>query len=138
MLAVFPTNSFEQLCINYANEKLQFHFNEVIFHEETAMYVTEGISLEEVEFEDNALCVNLIEAKPFGIFRSDKSRIIVAADSSTSDCFDGSASLSLFVSISFSLFDLTCRNLQYDHTHSPSRSYSIYVQENITHQITVV
>lgn len=66
---VFPTNSFEQLCINYANEKLQFHFNEVIFHEETAMYLAEGISLEEVVFEDNAQCVSLIEAKPFGIFR---------------------------------------------------------------------
>jgi myosin heavy subunit len=67
---VFPLNSLEQLCINYANEKLQFHFNEVIFHEETQMYLSEGISLEKVIFEDNSECVALIEGKPIGIFRS--------------------------------------------------------------------
>jgi myosin heavy subunit len=60
---VFEINSFEQLCINYANEKLQYHFNEVIFHEEKLMYQDEGISLEEIQFEDNSECVNLIEGK---------------------------------------------------------------------------
>jgi hypothetical protein len=60
-------NSFEQLCINYANEKLQYHFNEVIFSEEMNMYAQEGIPLESIVFEDNGECVNLIEAKPVGI-----------------------------------------------------------------------
>eukprot|EP01035_Chromulina_nebulosa_P019870 gene19870-25822_t len=64
---VFENNSFEQLCINYANEKLQLHFNEVIFHEETKMYVDEGASLSEIVFEDNAECVALIESKPLGV-----------------------------------------------------------------------
>jgi hypothetical protein len=40
---------------------LQFHFNEVIFSEETAMYAAEGVPTESVVFEDNAECVKLIE-----------------------------------------------------------------------------
>jgi myosin heavy subunit len=40
---VFKHNSFEQLCINYANEKLQFHFNDFIFNEELKMYKSEGV-----------------------------------------------------------------------------------------------
>jgi hypothetical protein len=39
----------------------QFHFNEVIFSEETAMYAAEGVPTESVVFEDNAECVKLIE-----------------------------------------------------------------------------
>ena len=64
---VFELNSFEQLCINYANEKLQFHFNDVIFSEEMVMYSEEGISLDKINFEDNGECVNLIEGKPYGL-----------------------------------------------------------------------
>ena len=64
---IFQINSFEQLCINYANEKLQHHFNEVIFTEERLMYESEGIDLAEIKFEDNSECVRLIEGKPFGL-----------------------------------------------------------------------
>lgn len=64
---VFEINSFEQLCINYANEKLQFHFNEVIFNEEMKMYSDEGVPSEAISFVDNGLCVDLIEAKPMGL-----------------------------------------------------------------------
>jgi hypothetical protein len=44
---------------------LQFHFNEVIFSEETAMYAAEGVPTESVVFEDNAECVKLIEGAFF-------------------------------------------------------------------------
>ncbi|GMI13374.1 hypothetical protein TrLO_g7961 [Triparma laevis f. longispina] len=59
---VFAHNSFEQLCINYANEKLQFHFNDFIFNEEMKMYQSEGVPCESMTFKDNAQCLSMIEA----------------------------------------------------------------------------
>jgi myosin heavy subunit len=64
---IFEENSFEQLSINYANEKLQLHFNEVIFNEELKMYTEEGIPAEAIQFVDNSECVALIEGKPMGL-----------------------------------------------------------------------
>lgn len=65
---VFELNSFEQLCINFANEKLQAHFNEVIFDYEKLLYEEESVPLEHILFEDNSACVNLLEGKPYGVF----------------------------------------------------------------------
>ena len=41
---IFEHNSFEQLCINFANEKLQQHFNRATFKDEEALYIAEDIS----------------------------------------------------------------------------------------------
>lgn len=46
-------NSFEQLCINIANEQLQFYFNEYIFAWEFEEYATEGIKAVPFEFTNN-------------------------------------------------------------------------------------
>ncbi|KAJ7354826.1 TRAFAC class myosin-kinesin ATPase super [Desmophyllum pertusum] len=49
----FKRNSFEQLCINIANEQIQFYFNQQIFSWELEEYRAEGISLERITFTDN-------------------------------------------------------------------------------------
>ncbi|XP_029292905.1 unconventional myosin-XV [Cottoperca gobio] len=62
-------NSFEQLCINYANEYLQFFFNRIIFREEQEEYSREQIPWQDIPFSDNQPCIDLIAAKPHGILR---------------------------------------------------------------------
>ncbi|KAL3508613.1 hypothetical protein ACH5RR_028014 [Cinchona calisaya] len=63
----FKKNSFEQLCINYANERLQQHFNRHLFKLEQEEYELDGIDWSKVEFEDNQECLNLFEKKPIGL-----------------------------------------------------------------------
>uniref|UniRef100_A0AAY5K0L7 Myosin IXb n=1 Tax=Esox lucius TaxID=8010 RepID=A0AAY5K0L7_ESOLU len=64
----FRTNSFEQFCINYANEKLHYYFNQHIFSLEQEEYKAEGICWRTVEYTDNLGCIQLISQKPTGLF----------------------------------------------------------------------
>jgi len=66
---IFENNAFEQFCINYANEKLQQHFNEHIFKLEQDEYKREKIDVSFIDFVDNLECLKLIEANPFGILK---------------------------------------------------------------------
>ncbi|XP_072012811.1 unconventional myosin-IXb isoform X4 [Engystomops pustulosus] len=64
----FENNSFEQFCINYANEQLQYYFNQHIFKLEQEEYQGEGISWHNIDYTDNVGCIHLISKKPTGLF----------------------------------------------------------------------
>uniref|UniRef100_A0A8D0H190 Myosin IXB n=1 Tax=Sphenodon punctatus TaxID=8508 RepID=A0A8D0H190_SPHPU len=64
----FETNSFEQFCINYANEQLQYYFNQHIFKLEQEEYQSEGIAWHNIDYTDNVACIHLISKKPTGLF----------------------------------------------------------------------
>lgn len=65
---VFDVNSFEQLCINFANEQLQQHFNLHVFREEQNLYQNEGIDWTLIKFEDNQRILDALTNRVYGIF----------------------------------------------------------------------
>lgn len=79
----FEKNSFEQFCINYANEKLQQEFNQHVFKLEQEEYIQEEIEWSFIEFNDNQPCIDLIENK-LGILSllDEESRLPAGSDES--------------------------------------------------------
>ncbi|KAK3241476.1 hypothetical protein CYMTET_48766 [Cymbomonas tetramitiformis] len=65
---MLQTNSFEQLCINFCNERLHVHFNEECFRIEMEEYAAEGIAMETIEYNDNSECVAMLERRGTGVF----------------------------------------------------------------------
>jgi len=59
----FPVNGFEQLCINYCNEKLQQKFTRDIFRTVQEEYKAEGLDLDDIKYDDNSDVLELIEGK---------------------------------------------------------------------------
>ncbi|ESO87527.1 hypothetical protein LOTGIDRAFT_127517 [Lottia gigantea] len=63
-----PMNTFDQLCINAANERLQQYFYDKIFKYERSDYEKEGVDVSLVEFQDNQDLIDLFFKKPLGLF----------------------------------------------------------------------
>eukprot|EP00056_Hartaetosiga_gracilis_P013688 m.229312 g.229312 ORF g.229312 m.229312 type:complete len:170 (+) comp13882_c0_seq8:1210-1719(+) len=63
----FDFNSFEQLLINLANERLQQFFNDHIFKMELDEYEKEGIDGSKITYEDNADVLEMFLARPRGL-----------------------------------------------------------------------
>jgi myosin-1 len=67
---IFEQNGFEQLCINYVNEKLQQIFIELTLRAEQDEYEREGIAWTPIPFFNNKIVCDLLdEARPAGVFR---------------------------------------------------------------------
>mmetsp|Transcript_13928 Transcript_13928/g.34013 ORF Transcript_13928/g.34013 Transcript_13928/m.34013 type:complete len:1221 (+) Transcript_13928:174-3836(+) len=64
---IFGFNSFEQLCINFVNEKLQQIFIELTLKAEQEEYAREGIPWKQIKYYDNRPLCELIGGKP-GVF----------------------------------------------------------------------
>ena len=64
----FDVNSFEQLCINVANEQLQRYFNEHIFTAELTELKAEGIAAPTIDYADNSLTLELFLKRTSGLF----------------------------------------------------------------------
>jgi myosin heavy subunit len=65
---IFNVNKFEQLCINYTNEKLQNLFNHHMFELELQEYKSEEVDIAQISFQDNHATVALFEMRKTGIF----------------------------------------------------------------------
>uniref|UniRef100_UPI0037E7970E unconventional myosin-XIX n=1 Tax=Semicossyphus pulcher TaxID=241346 RepID=UPI0037E7970E len=81
----FYVNNLEQLCINYANEKLQQHFVAHYLRAQQEEYVTEGLRWSFIKYQDNQSCLDLIEGSPISVFSllNEESRLNRASDATT-------------------------------------------------------
>ena len=64
---ILGRNSFEQLCINYTNERLQQQFNDYVFVKEQEEYATEGLNWTTISYRNNQNVIDLISKKPSGL-----------------------------------------------------------------------
>ncbi|GAB0099464.1 Neither inactivation nor afterpotential protein C [Sergentomyia squamirostris] len=85
----FPKNSYEQLCINIANEQIQYYFNQHIFTWEQQEYMAEGIPVDLVEFSDNRPILDMLLSRPLGLLAllDEESRFPRANDKSLIEKF---------------------------------------------------
>ncbi|KAK0087267.1 hypothetical protein PV325_001365 [Microctonus aethiopoides] len=95
----FPKNSFEQLCINIANEQIQYYFNQQIFSWEQQEYMAEGIPVDLVEFCDNRPVLDMLLSKPMGLLAllDEESRFPGASDKSLIEKFHNNIKSKFYV-----------------------------------------
>ncbi|XP_064188570.1 myosin-IIIa isoform X2 [Anguilla rostrata] len=86
----FKRNSFEQLCINIANEQIQFYFNQHIFAWEQDEYLNESVDARLIEYEDNRPLLDMFLQKPMGLLSllDEESRFPQATDQTLVEKFE--------------------------------------------------
>ncbi|NXX90112.1 MYO3A protein, partial [Centropus bengalensis] len=86
----FKKNSFEQLCINIANEQIQFYFNQHVFAWEQNEYLYEGVDARVIEYDDNRPLLDMFLQKPMGLLSllDEESRFPQATDQTLVEKFE--------------------------------------------------
>ncbi|XP_027969934.1 myosin-IIIa [Eumetopias jubatus] len=87
----FKKNSFEQLCINIANEQIQYYFNQHVFTWEQNEYLNEGVNARMIEYEDNLPLLDMFLQKPMGLLSllDEESQFPKATDQTLVEKFEG-------------------------------------------------
>nr|XP_027808898.1 myosin-IIIa [Marmota flaviventris] len=87
----FRKNSFEQLCINIANEQIQYYFNQHVFTWEQNEYLNEDVDARVIEYEDNRPLLDMFLQKPMGLLSllDEESRFPKATDQTLIEKFEG-------------------------------------------------
>ncbi|XP_040611333.1 myosin-IIIa isoform X2 [Mesocricetus auratus] len=86
----FKKNSFEQLCINIANEQIQYYFNQHVFAWEQNEYLKEDVDARVIEYEDNQPLLDMFLQKPMGLLSllDEESRFPNATDQTLIEKFE--------------------------------------------------
>ncbi|XP_027261146.1 myosin-IIIa isoform X3 [Cricetulus griseus] len=86
----FKRNSFEQLCINIANEQIQYYFNQHVFAWEQNEYLNEDVDARVIEYEDNRPLLDMFLQKPMGLLSllDEESRFPKATDQTLIEKFE--------------------------------------------------
>ncbi|XP_040843992.1 myosin-IIIa [Ochotona curzoniae] len=94
----FKKNSFEQLCINIANEQIQYYFNQHVFAWEQNEYLNEEVDARVIEYEDNRPLLDLFLQKPMGLLSllDEESRFPKATDQTLIEKFEGNLKSQFF------------------------------------------
>ncbi|XP_047281314.1 myosin-IIIa isoform X8 [Homo sapiens] len=87
----FKKNSFEQLCINIANEQIQYYYNQHVFAWEQNEYLNEDVDARVIEYEDNWPLLDMFLQKPMGLLSllDEESRFPKATDQTLVEKFEG-------------------------------------------------
>ncbi|RXH92680.1 hypothetical protein DVH24_033576 [Malus domestica] len=93
-------NGFEQMCINYANERLQQHLNRQLHKLEQEECELDGVDWTKVDFQDNQECLNLFEKTSLSVARRSFASDNTAGQpgrlgSVSSPCYDSEEATSL-------------------------------------------
>ncbi|CAF1653884.1 unnamed protein product [Rotaria magnacalcarata] len=129
----FSTNSFEQLCINIANEQIQYYFNQHVFACERQEYINENLAVlplppkMDFTFYDNRPLLDMFLNKPVGILAliDEESRFPKATDYTLVDKLNANFSNSPLYIRSKSSFSSSSISSASSSTHQSIPSFSI-------------